>query len=1294
MMDAGQRATDFDHREDGADLRSEDLERLLTALDAPHGRPVVLHGRRGVGKQRLVRELVRRGAERAQVVVLEGHTPEAGGRSFHPFAEVAHQAMACAGQAGLTEQVVDPVYEALFPVLDHGHAEIEGPSLDQKLRFFDALRRLLAGLGSQARLLVIIHDLERADSDTLELATYLVDELFGEPDLDPQPAVKGLMVLVARDDAPHPGARDVLAELMERPGLQRLHLEGLDLEGLRRYVQSPHVLEKLLAASAGLPQEVDALIEALPDNVEELFERKLSGMEAVSRDALRALALSGRPASPRTLATVVQHPLREVARALNALRDERVVDRKIHNGEFQFLFHRRRDLEVTERTLSAEDRARYHGGWAQALTGAPDSGGPALLAHHQLRSQEPQRGVSLAIQAAETYAVSGALNAAIEMLESARPYAQGELLLAILERLAELAPLTGNPRRALRFVEAMKAALPEGQRGVAHLKEAELRNAAGEYELALVSLDAARASLAPDDARARARVEAAVSEAHYHRAELGDAAHAAREGLEILSAKGEGPVRERIELMNQLGKIALADDDTAHAIDFFQETLALAEKSGLGHEQARALVNLGMAHMRLGETSRAEQRLLAGIEKAQEVNDLTRLAFGYMNLGVLVHQCGELGRALECYRECRSLFRRLGNRTQLARVLHNLGNLYLLVGDLERARAHNDEAMRLARQSGVERVVAISTVVDGILIGALGEHEAGERRLREGMRLLRRMGQARPLEAMVELVELKLEAGETEAAAELLTEVEAGLAQVPSPILRARAHLLAGQVALDQGRDAEAAFTQARDAFERLGRRLFVRDAEVGLTRALTRAGRREAARLHLDAAREIQQQVAEDLPEHLAQRFWEAAPQVALREAQDELEGRPAPAAAPVPSAAWVEASAPSAPAAPVAHLERKPEWQEKYGAIVGSSNKLFRVFHILDRIAQSDGTVLINGESGTGKELVAEAIHRNSPRANGPFVKLNCAALVESLLLSELFGHERGSFTGAHQRKIGRFEMAAGGTLFLDEIGDISPKTQVALLRVLQEREFERVGGGRPIKVEARIIFATNRNLQEMVREGTFREDLYYRLKGLTIDLPPLRDRPDDIVTLAEHFLGQYAQESGSVAKGLALEAMELLSRYEWPGNIRELENIIRSVALFAEGAVITGRDFDEYRELFQDGPVLTSASRPAPPAPASALPERAPEPRRALEAAPPPAQEPRNPTYSAPAPVREVPAWGGRPRGRASGRAGGRSRGNHALGPGGRPAPPDLHPRGSPPRAQETHPEPSNRSRAPNH
>lgn len=1199
MLDVAKRTNETEITPVSDAPRSKEQTQLQQWLDADTGRAVLAHGRRGVGKQRLAEQLLRHARTLPQVVVLEGRAPEAGGRSFHPYAEIVHQAMAWAEQTGLTDTLDDDIYEGLSPVLEHGHAEENGQSLDQKLRFFDALRRLLSALGTQARLLMVIHDLERADSDTLELTTYLVNELFADPDLEPNQVPKGLLLLLLRDDVSGPAAREFLEEMQQQQAPNCLHLEGLDLEGLRRYVQSPHVLQKLLAASDGLPQEVDALIEALPNNVEELFERKLAGMDAAAQDTLRALAISGRAATARTLATVTGRIPKETARALGQLRDAHVVERKIHNGEFQFTFHRDRDLEVTHRSMSDEDRARYHGGWGQALSGTGEAGASALLAYHQLRSTEPLRGVVLAVQAAETYVVGGALNSAIEMLESARPHASGEILLSILERLAELAPLTGNPRRALGVVEQMKAALPDGERGIAHLKEAQLRNAAGEYDLALEALARARLSTGADQRLQSAQIEAAASEAYYHKSQRQVAAEAAQAGLEALAAlPGEAPTRERIELHNQLGKIALADGDAERAIELFQETGRCAERSGLVGEQARALVNMGMVHMRRGESSKAEQRLLEGIELAQKVNDLTRLAFGYMNLGVLVHQTGELGRALDCYRECRSLFRRLGNRTQLARVLHNLGGLYLLIGDHARARAHNDEALRLARQSGVQRVVALSTVVDGIILVGIGEREAGESRLREGMRLQRKMGTERPVEAMIELAELKLQAGDLSAARELLGEVQFALNKSPSPLLSARRDLLMGRVGL-QGKQPDAVedLLRARDAFEGLNRHLFVRDVEMALVRARINEGRKEAARVHLDAAFALQREVAEDLPSSLAAVFSSGESQRDLQALEAELNGKPPAEVAPQQTVAAI----PQGPAPRAPLTERKPEWAQRYGSIIGRSQKLCRVFHILDRVSQSDGTVLIYGESGTGKELIAEAVHRNSPRSSGPFVKLNCAALVESLLLSELFGHERGSFTGAHQRKIGRFEMAAGGTLFLDEIGDISPQTQVSLLRVLQEREFERVGGGRAIAVDARIIFATNRNLQQMVRDGTFREDLYYRLKGLTIELPPLRERPEDIVSLCEHFLGQYAKESGGTAKHLSPDAMGLLSSYGWPGNIRELENITRSVALFAEGSVISARDFDEYRELFHDGPnlgVTPAAAVPlAVPAPAAA-------------------------------------------------------------------------------------------------
>jgi DNA-binding NtrC family response regulator len=231
----------------------------------------------------------------------------------------------------------------------------------------------------------------------------------------------------------------------------------------------------------------------------------------------------------------------------------------------------------------------------------------------------------------------------------------------------------------------------------------------------------------------------------------------------------------------------------------------------------------------------------------------------------------------------------------------------------------------------------------------------------------------------------------------------------------------------------------------------------------------------------------------------------------------------------------------------------------IIGHAPPMQRVFEIIDQVAPSKATVLITGESGTGKELVANAIHQRSPRSHGPFIKLHCAALAESLLESELFGHEKGSFTGAMARKDGRFSLADGGTLFLDEIGEISPAIQVKLLRFLQEHEFERVGGTQTIRVDVRVIAATNRNLEAEIAKGKFREDLYYRLNVVSLEMPALRERRADIPALVKFFIDRFAADNSKSIESCVPEALELLMNYNWPGNVRELENAIeRAVVL----------------------------------------------------------------------------------------------------------------------------------------
>ncbi len=271
--------------------------------------------------------------------------------------------------------------------------------------------------------------------------------------------------------------------------------------------------------------------------------------------------------------------------------------------------------------------------------------------------------------------------------------------------------------------------------------------------------------------------------------------------------------------------------------------------------------------------------------------------------------------------------------------------------------------------------------------------------------------------------------------------------------------------------------------------------------------------------------------------------------------------------------------------NLQLKKQLHKRYGFanIVGNSEAIIQVFELIKKVADTDSTVLILGESGTGKELINRAIHYNSLRREGPLIPVNCAAIPEELLESELFGHERGAFTHAIRTRIGRFEQSNGGTIFLDEIADMSPSLQVKILRVLQDRSFERIGGVKTIKVDMRVVAATNQDLEEMVRRGRFREDLYYRLNVIPIRVPPLRERVADIPLLVQHFLHEFSRKKKKPCKRLSPQAMDLLLRYAWPGNVRELENLIERLVILSEGEEI---QVSELPERFRNKPATSSA------------------------------------------------------------------------------------------------------------
>jgi Nif-specific regulatory protein len=286
--------------------------------------------------------------------------------------------------------------------------------------------------------------------------------------------------------------------------------------------------------------------------------------------------------------------------------------------------------------------------------------------------------------------------------------------------------------------------------------------------------------------------------------------------------------------------------------------------------------------------------------------------------------------------------------------------------------------------------------------------------------------------------------------------------------------------------------------------------------------------------------------------------------------------------------------------YLNQQLHGEFDFGNIIGDSAPLREVLDKVEQVAPTNSTVLLRGETGTGKELVAHAIHINSPREEKPFVRVNCAALAPGVLESELFGHEKGSFTGAVARRPGRFELADGGTLFLDEIGDLPMEVQIKLLRTLQEREFERVGGAETIKVDVRLVSATNRNLEKMIEDGEFREDLYYRLNVFPINLPPLRDRLDDLGPLVVHFIAKFSRQMAAVPAPASPEALSRLREYNWPGNVRELENIIERAMILAKGAPLGVTHLDFGRRAGSHSPAgHTTGTLPAvvPPAPPAA-------------------------------------------------------------------------------------------------
>ncbi|MDP2340084.1 MAG: sigma 54-interacting transcriptional regulator [Deltaproteobacteria bacterium] len=1204
---------------DGARHSLADLQKLHDELQALGG-VVVLGGPRGVGKGHLLAEL-RKELGRTGRLVLFGRAEQTATQPYAMLRDPAAQALAFLESRGIADGFLDTHSRALsvlVPALAHSSSSGFSRARD-KTAFLEGLRALFLDLSKHTPLTLQLADLHYADDDTRDAVRFLARHLFNPDGVDVDHHFTGVLMAAARTDEAE--SKALVDALAEGPRSRLFVLEGLSRAGLATYLAGHPLLDRLLTASRGRPEDVDELLEALPKDTDALLLQRLAALDDKARRAVTALAALGRPGTADLVAAVVGAAVGEVARHLGSLVEARLLVRRLHNGELLFSFARPHHQEVVLRALHDDVARGMHQSIGVAFEAREAS--EQLLAFHLLRGTEPTRGLPYALSAAEKLLLTFAYGSAVELLRQALPVAANvdddavrETRFLLLGHLAEAERLRGQLPAALIAAEEMRLLarpeqMPQVLRRIGELlsQRGEHREALDVLEEALTRADEQRDTQAPittttttslaaedgDVLPERALVLAAMAEVAYKKSDL-DGANAFAE--RALHAAPKAPPAFRLRVKNTLGKVVYSREAYAAAVAAFLDNLKLAEEQGLEPEAVLARINVGLALHRLGRHVEAREILERALTAARAVGDLANEAFALLNLGTISQRLGELPRALDAYRAALTRFLRIGNRGEIRRTTWNLANLSVALGHLDAAETYLEQSRRIAVDDEDSRGLAFVHATEAELALARGEPARALIGYEKACDAFARLNEKSRVDEMTgKAAWALLLVGDVDAAAKKLATVPAptaGIAQARHQAIEgaistyaagasagsATGEALVGLARLQAAVDELVRLQATDDAWRAF---LFLADRadELGDAKTAESARARGRAVVEKSAAGLPPDLKAILMADPMRARLFGVVAKELLRGLPS---GRDPEAIGNGPSVVDVVATdrefsvVHTFPA--LAAVPRKPEWDTRYKELVGRSSSLYRVLDRLDRLTRTkQATVLIRGESGTGKELVAAAIHKQSERHGGPFVRVNCAALVETLLMSELFGHEKGSFTGALARKIGRFELARAGTIFLDEIGDISPKTQVSLLRVLQERQFERVGGTQTVHTDAVVICATHRDLEEMVRQGSFREDLYYRLKGVVVEVPALRERPEDIPLLVAAFLDKARGELGRAPKRVTAAATEVLSRYRWPGNIRELQNVVRSVALFCESEVVDVDDLAEFPELFQN-------------------------------------------------------------------------------------------------------------------
>ena len=756
-----------------------------------------------------------------------------------------------------------------------------------------------------------------------------------------------------------------------------------------------------------------------------------------------------------------------------------------------------------------------------------------------------------------------------------------------LLRSAELALRVGDADRALELARA--ATSQTGSTYEATLLLGRAMAARGDLTTALLALT--RATELASDAGARARAAVEMAEVHCVAGQIGDARRLAEDAL----AHGADP-GTRLKARSVLGKLLLEDARWPEAEAHFAADAWEAACAGDTLAELRARLNRAIALMWGDRHDEARTMLTSVLADGEAQGQLRAVCFALANLSVIALWKNEYADALAFSERSIVFARRLGDKVQLAHFIANLAELRLFFGLVTEA----EQVLAFGRKAC--GAVVARKLASHFALAAARIHLAQGRTLEAAAELKTVLSTAESNLSGVRVagchrlaVRIALEDGDIARATVACEKARKASTNAQD---RAEAALLEAMLARAKGEPYAALCAEALAHAGQTDHRTIAIEAHILLCQAALADDDQATARSHLGMAVALRNRMTNALPEDLRHRFaalreLAELPRLEAQLGRGDLPGGPVTLRSLDGDADTME-SALAVPSMPRAGGSVPPLSGRK---IVGRDPSIVALLGAVQKIGPSDATVLVHGESGTGKELIAEALHQASQRRSGPLVKVNCAALVETLLLSELFGHEKGAFTGAVARRRGRFEMAEGGTLFLDEIGDISPRTQVALLRVLQEKTFERVGGVTPIRANVRVVCATHRDLKAMVARGEFREDLYFRLTGVVLEVPALRQRLSDLQLIAEAILARIGAERGTLPKRLSAQALAGLGWHRWPGNIRELENALRAASLFAEGETIELADLvtnvDSLRGLDMEAAAVPApaASIPAP-------------------------------------------------------------------------------------------------------